>query len=181
MLKAALAGAFALAAVGIGPVCADTYGRDSGGDPKHIPDLTWDALKEFHRKYYHPSNARIFFYGDDDPDEQLANVDAPTGDTAPVGSYPDGVSVYGVLDMTGNVEEWVADWYGKDYYADSPALNPVGPAPSTPPLKVLRGGSYQQGRYDSRTSVRGRANPETKYGNVGFRIVVTDPPTAENP
>ena len=123
----------------------------------------------------------IYPWGDDDPDEQLANVDAPTGDTAPVGSYPDGVSVYGVLDMTGNVEEWVADWYGKDYYADSPALNPVGPAPSTPPLKVLRGGSYQQGRYDSRTSVRGRANPETKYGNVGFRIVVTDPPTAENP
>ena len=76
--------------------------------------------------------------------------------------------------MAGNVEEWVADWYGKEYYADSPAINPEGAEESTPPLKVLRGGSYQQGRYDVRSAVRGRANPETKYGNVGFRIVVTD-------
>lgn len=50
------------------------YGHDSGGDPKAIPKLTYERFREFHRKYYHPSNARIFFYGDDDPEERLKRV-----------------------------------------------------------------------------------------------------------
>ncbi|XP_039019417.1 presequence protease 1, chloroplastic/mitochondrial-like [Hibiscus syriacus] len=49
----------------------NTYGVDSGGDPLVIPKLTVEEFKEFHRKYYHPSNARIWFYGDDDPNERL--------------------------------------------------------------------------------------------------------------
>jgi Zn-dependent M16 (insulinase) family peptidase len=48
-----------------------TYGLDSGGDPKHIPDLTYEQFKAFHQGHYHPSNAKLFFYGDDDPDERL--------------------------------------------------------------------------------------------------------------
>lgn len=48
-----------------------TYGLDSGGDPVHIPNLTFEAFLDFHRKLYHPSNARIFFCGDDDPDARL--------------------------------------------------------------------------------------------------------------
>lgn len=47
------------------------YGHDSGGDPRYIPDLTYAQFKRFHEEYYHPSNARIFFYGDDDPEERL--------------------------------------------------------------------------------------------------------------
>jgi presequence protease len=50
------------------------YGLDSGGDPKQIPNLTYEQFQAFHRTYYHPSNARIFFYGDDDPDERLRRV-----------------------------------------------------------------------------------------------------------
>lgn len=46
-----------------------TYGLDSGGNPKHIPDLTYKQFKAFHEQFYHPSNARIFFYGND-PAEQ---------------------------------------------------------------------------------------------------------------
>jgi Zn-dependent M16 (insulinase) family peptidase len=53
-----------------------TYGVDSGGDPKHIPDLTYAGLKSFHARYYHPSNARLFFHGDDDPTERLRLLDA---------------------------------------------------------------------------------------------------------
>ncbi|KAJ4828817.1 Presequence protease 1, chloroplastic/mitochondrial [Turnera subulata] len=49
----------------------NAYGFDSGGDPKIIPKLTFEQFKEFHEKYYHPSNARIWFYGDDDPTERL--------------------------------------------------------------------------------------------------------------
>jgi len=52
-----------------------TYGLDSGGNPKVIPDLTFDQFMDFHKKYYHPSNSRIFFYGDDDPEERLRLLD----------------------------------------------------------------------------------------------------------
>lgn len=47
------------------------YGYESGGDPEEIPTLTYERFKEFHARYYHPSNARIFFYGDDDPEQRL--------------------------------------------------------------------------------------------------------------
>jgi Zn-dependent M16 (insulinase) family peptidase len=50
---------------------ANPYGFDSGGNPKEIPNLTFEQFKAFHEKYYHPSNARVFFYGNDDPDERL--------------------------------------------------------------------------------------------------------------
>ncbi|HEU4740802.1 MAG TPA: insulinase family protein [Meiothermus sp.] len=40
-----------------------TYAHDSGGDPQFIPDLTWEALKEFHARHYHPSNSYFFTYG----------------------------------------------------------------------------------------------------------------------
>jgi hypothetical protein len=48
-----------------------TYGVNSGGDPKAIPDLTYAYFKNFHAKYYHPSNSRVVFYGDDDPAQRL--------------------------------------------------------------------------------------------------------------
>jgi Zn-dependent M16 (insulinase) family peptidase len=49
----------------------NSYGFDSGGNPSRIPTLTYDRFKAFHSRYYHPSNARIFLYGDDDPEERL--------------------------------------------------------------------------------------------------------------
>jgi len=53
---------------------ANPYGLDSGGDPKEIPNLTFERFKAFHEKYYHPSNARVFFYGNDDPEQRLRLV-----------------------------------------------------------------------------------------------------------
>lgn len=50
------------------------YGFDSGGDPKEIPSLTFEAFRDFHRRYYHPSNSLIYFYGDDEPNERLRIV-----------------------------------------------------------------------------------------------------------
>ncbi|MFP4036539.1 MAG: insulinase family protein, partial [Desulfobacteraceae bacterium] len=52
------------------------YGFDSGGDPRFIPDLTYEQFKDFHRRYYHPSNSRIFFHGDDDPEKRLEMMEA---------------------------------------------------------------------------------------------------------
>jgi formylglycine-generating enzyme required for sulfatase activity len=58
--------------------------------------------------------------------------------TAPVGKFPP--NGYGLYDMDGNVEEWCADWYGKDYYANSPKDNPKGP--SSGYAKMSRFGSF---------------------------------------
>ncbi len=52
-----------------------TYGVESGGDPVHIPELTYEAFLDFHRKYYHPSNSYIYLYGDMDAEERLAWMD----------------------------------------------------------------------------------------------------------
>ena len=52
-----------------------TYGFESGGDPAHIPELTYEQFLEFHRRYYHPSNSFIYLYGDMDLDERLAWMD----------------------------------------------------------------------------------------------------------
>lgn len=51
------------------------YGVDSGGDPRVIPNLTWEQFQSFHRNFYHPSNARIWMSGDDDPRRRLALLD----------------------------------------------------------------------------------------------------------
>ncbi len=57
-------------------LCPDTpYGHDSGGDPRVMPNLTYEQFKAFHETYYHPANARIVFYGDDDPEKRLALLD----------------------------------------------------------------------------------------------------------
>lgn len=51
------------------------YALDSGGDPTAIPNLTYEQFKRFHETYYHPSNARIYFYGNDDPARRLEILD----------------------------------------------------------------------------------------------------------
>jgi Zn-dependent M16 (insulinase) family peptidase len=53
----------------------NAYRHDSGGDPAVMPNLTYEQFRSFHETYYHPSNARIFFYGDDDPERRLELLD----------------------------------------------------------------------------------------------------------
>lgn len=54
----------------------NTYQHDSGGDPRHIPALTWEQFQNFHKTYYHPSNSFIYFYGDDPLEKRLEIVEA---------------------------------------------------------------------------------------------------------
>lgn len=51
------------------------YKNDSGGNPEAIPNLTYEQFKQFHETYYHPGNARIYFYGNDNPEERLRLLD----------------------------------------------------------------------------------------------------------
>ena len=88
--------------------------------------------------------------------------------TKPVGSYPGGVSPYDVYDMTGNVWEWVADWFDEAYYQRSPQRNPSGPDSGT--SRVLRGGSWESNSINLRAAGRyGLLKPELRYNLIGFR------------
>ncbi len=102
---------------------------------------------------------REYPWGDDKPGEGTANFDYKNKDTVKVGSYPEGASPFGILDMAGNVWEWVADFYSPSYYEKSPAENPTGPdkAGVHGLQMVLRGGSWADGWKELRVSNRGFA------------------------
>jgi len=90
-------------------------------------------------------------------------------DPAIVGSYPAGVSHYGVFDMAGNVWEWCADWYDEAYYLKTSQRNPRGPAQGT--MKVMRGGSWNSSRMQMQCTYRDSNNPDYRNTNIGFRCV----------
>ena len=86
-------------------------------------------------------------------------------DTSPVGEYPGGASSYGVLDMAGNVYEWVADWYGP--YSQSPQSNPTGPASGLE--HIIRGGSWGDDPAHIRTAIRSHIVGDSWMDFIGFR------------
>jgi formylglycine-generating enzyme required for sulfatase activity len=85
----------------------------------------------------------------------------------PVGQLAKGASPSGVLDMAGNVHEWVADWHSGSYYATGPARNPTGPSRGTD--KVLRGGSFVYGADELNTHGRTYIEPLKNTADVGIR------------
>ena len=86
-----------------------------------------------------------------------------------VGSFANGASPYGVLDMAGSVWEWCGDWYGEGYYSQSPQKNPKGPDKGE--YRVLRGGGWDSIRLQLRCSYRYYELAGRRTYNVGFRCV----------
>jgi formylglycine-generating enzyme required for sulfatase activity len=89
-------------------------------------------------------------------------------DTAPIGKFPAGASPYGVMDLAGNVYEWVADWYDGAYYSSEKSWrNPVGP--ETGEYKVIRGGSWVKDFRSLRVTFRQNQLQDQSYYSIGFR------------
>jgi formylglycine-generating enzyme required for sulfatase activity len=90
--------------------------------------------------------------------------------SAPVGSYPDGVSPFGVMDMAGNAEEWVHDWWSINYYRFTEnAQDPQGPAAGRKNNRVIKGGSFGSNKYHIRIATRLYGPPEIKTQYQGAR------------
>lgn len=83
------------------------------------------------------------YYFGDKADRSMARYNDPEAEKGPVkcGSYPP--NSYGLYDMSGNVWEWVSDWYSESYYKESPEKDPKGPAGGT--FKAFRGGGWHSG------------------------------------
>jgi formylglycine-generating enzyme required for sulfatase activity len=121
-------------------------------------------------------------WGDAPPGETLLNYADVVSNTAPVGSYPQGASWCGALDLAGNVWEWTADWYRR--YSSEPQVNPTGPERGIG--HVLRGGSWLDGarfvrstnRYVVREAFAEYGKPRSYGSGVGFRCAVL---TGESP
>lgn len=124
---------------------------------------------------------RNYPWGDEPPNEYNSNSLNVVGDTTRVGSYAEGASPFGILDMAGNVWEWVADRYRPNYYKTAPLKNPQGPGEDEVfnILRVIRGGSFQEDgiflRVANRSNLDGPnpnvdARDESFYGKSSNRI-----------
>lgn len=184
------------------------YGNSAYADFPVLYVSMWDAQRfcawddggrlpteaEWEKAARGPFDRRVWPWGDEPhscsrmnyTDTSVRPWNVCVNDTTRVGSYPNGASPYGLMDMSGNVFEWVADKYDVFYYYYSPAVNPQGPDRSRimrdrPPFGLyytIRGGSYRPNWYYARIAHRhwghhGDSNeddsPFYRNDQVGFR------------
>ncbi len=147
---------------------AQAYAAWVGG---HLPtEAQWEYAARGPEEWTYP-------WGAEDPSCEVANIKidvAPcVGEATTAGSYPGGASWAGALDMGGNVWEWTADWYDKNYYNEvivtGEDTNPDGPDAGD--YRVIRGGSYLSKPEFLVATYRTWTNPAMARDNIGFRVV----------
>jgi len=112
-------------------------------------------------------------WGNSDPTCDLLNFNNCIGRTTNSNAYPAGMSLYGALDMAGNVFEWVSDWYDPAYYEAAPTDDPTGP--ETGETRSVRGSSFESPSESIAVSTRSNRAPDEYANDLGFRCVVDEP------
>jgi formylglycine-generating enzyme required for sulfatase activity len=112
-------------------------------------------------------DGRIYPWGNEPPTGRLCNFGNSVKNNTPVGNYPAGASPYGVLDLAGNVWEWLADSCDESYYVDKPTRNPSGSGFGN--YRVLRGGSWLSNQKQIRATYRMGLAPGVRTEGLGFR------------
>jgi formylglycine-generating enzyme required for sulfatase activity len=116
----------------------------------------------------------LFPWGDGSPTCTLANSLFCRNQTTPINQYPDGMSYYEAWDMSGNVREWVADWYSPTYNVENPVADPLGPELGE--KRSVRGSSFKDSPAElSLAAHRFSLDPELNLPDLGFRCVIEDP------
>lgn len=116
------------------------------------------------------SDVRDYPWGSERPRPDLANFGTNHDGNTVVGAYERGASPYGILDLAGNVREWVYDWYDPEYYLKTDRVNPSGPR--TGMERVQRGGAWPADAWRVRVTDREGMDPATGNDCGGFRIVL---------
>lgn len=122
------------------------------------------------------TDERLYPWGNDEPTRFLTVFNSDTyADLLPVDALPAGASPFGIFSMAGSMWEWVNDWYGADYYENSPAENPQGP--SGGPGRVNRGGAWPNNNQADRIRSINRnwIEPDFFSAAVGFRCAMDLP------
>jgi len=117
------------------------------------------------------TTGRIYPWGNDLPNGGLLNYNNDVGDVTEVGSYPSGASIYGVLDMTGNVFEWTTTLYKPYPYEADDGREDL----SVSDARVLRGGAWSSNGNFIRATTRIRSNPTNSTDYYGFRCALDFP------
>jgi len=127
-----------------------------------LTEAEWEYAAQYNDERFYP-------WGNSTPDSDHANYNSYVGWTSPIGSYPLGASELELMDMAGNVYEWVGDWLGS--YETDPQIDPLGANSGT--SRILRGGSWNGGPAGLRCAFRNSNSPSTSGGSIGFRICRT--------